>query len=79
MKPLNVKSLFVHLCDTMDKLDKGEVDVSVAATQAKLVGQCVNLLNYELKRAVVIDSLYSDNSDTSVREIEMKNFDSLPL
>ena len=77
MTPVNVKSLFAHLCMTMDKLDRGEVDSATAIAQSKLVGQCNNLLNYELKRAIVINQFVSDNAKEVVRNIETKNFDTL--
>jgi len=74
MKPVNAKSLFHLLCDCMEKLDNNEIDVSQATAMGKLVGQANNLLNYELKRAVIM-------SNTEFREqhrnIESKSFDSL--
>jgi len=79
MKPVNSKSLFAHLCETMERLDKDEIDVAKAATQAKLVGQCVNLMNYELKRALIVNNLVIENAKDTVRNIELKNFDSLPV
>lgn len=74
MQPVNAKSLFHHLCQQMDKLDRGEIDASTAAAQAKLVSQAVNLMNYELKRAVILSCKeYTEN----VRNLELKSFDSL--
>ena len=76
MKPVNTKSLFAHLCNQMDKLDKSEIDSSTASAQASLVGQAVNILNYELKRSVILsEKKYVDN----IRNVEEKNFDSLPF
>jgi hypothetical protein len=77
MTPVNTKSLFAHLCIQMEKLDKGEIDASTASAQAKLVAQCNNLLNYELKRAVIINAIESNNAKEHIREIESKKFDSL--
>lgn len=77
MIPVNTKSLFAHLCIQMDKLDRNEIDASTASAQAKLVGQANNLLNYELKRAVVINAVESNGAKEKLREIESKNFDSL--
>lgn len=77
MIPVNTKSLFSHLCMQMEKLDKGEIDASTASAQAKLVGQCHNLLNYELKRAFLINQFESNNAKEVVREIELKKFDVL--
>ena len=75
MKPVNTKSLFHHLCNTMDKLDNAEIDVATASAQAKLVSQCTNLLNYELKRAVILSN---DTLRSNLRNLESKTFDSLP-
>lgn len=77
MIPVNTKSLFAHLCLQMEKLDKGEIDASTASAQAKLVAQCNNLLNYELKRAVIMNAVESQGAKEKVREIETKKFDSL--
>lgn len=77
MIPANTKSLFAHLCITMDKLDRNEIDASQASAQAKLVAQCNNLLNYELKRAVVVNAIESQGAKEKLRQIETKNFDAL--
>jgi len=75
MKPVNTKSLFHMLCNTLDKLDRYEIDVTQANAVSKVVGQCTNLLNYELKRA----SLMSDRDiKMEHRNLESKSFDSLP-
>lgn len=76
MQPVNVKSLFAHLCIQMDKLDKDEIDASKASAQAKLVAQACNLLNYELKRAIIINQI-GENAKETVRQIEIKSFDVL--
>lgn len=77
MIPVNSKSLFAHLCIQMEKLDKGEIDAQTASSQAKLVAQCCNLMNYELKRAFLVNQFECDNAKIIVREIESKKFDSL--
>ena len=74
MKPVNSKSLFHHLCTTLEKLDNAEIDVATAGATAKLVGQCANLLNYELKRAQI---MADENVAKHVRNLELKTFDSL--
>ena len=75
MMPVNTKSMFSMLCKTMEKLDKNEIDVSQASAMSKLIGQASNLLNYELKRSMVMS-----NSDfkREHRNLELKEFDSLP-
>ena len=75
MKPVNTKSLFHTLCNTLDKLDRYEIDVAQANAVAKVVGQCANLLNYELKRAALMTN---DEFKKEHRNLESKNFDSLP-
>jgi hypothetical protein len=74
MLPVNTKSMFALLCTTMEKLDNDEIDVSKASAMSKLVGQANNLLNYELKRAIVFSNKeYKDEH----RNLEFKTFDSL--
>lgn len=74
MRPVNTKSMFAMICSTMEKLDKGTIDVASANAMGKLVGQANNLLNYELKRAIVL----SDRTVKSEhRNLELKNFDSI--
>ena len=75
MKPVNTKSLFHLLCSYMDKLDRDEIDVQKAGAMSKLVGQCNNLLNYELKRAALMTN---QEFKTEHRHLESKQFDSLP-
>ena len=75
MMPVNTKSMFHLLCETMEKLDNDEIDVSKASAMSKLIGQANNLLTYELKRAVIMTNQYAKNEH---RRLESKNFDSLP-
>ncbi len=75
MKPVNTKSLFSMLCVYMEKLDNNEIDVNQANSMAKLIGQVNNLLNYELKRAVLMSN---PDFKEEHRNLEQKNFDSLP-
>jgi hypothetical protein len=75
MKPANTKSMFSVLCSYMEKLDSGEVTAQQAIAMTKLIGQAHNLLNYELRRAIVMS-----NADIKAnhRNLEIKNFDSIP-
>jgi len=75
MKPVNAKSLFHVLCTTLEKLDRYEIDVAQANAASKVVGQCANLLNYELKRAAMMTN---PEFKQEHRNLESKNFDSLP-
>jgi hypothetical protein len=75
MKPVNAKSLFHVLCSTLEKLDRYEIDVAQANAVSKVVGQCTNLLNYELKRAALMSN---QDVKREHRNLEAKNFDSLP-
>ena len=72
---LNVKTLFSHLMDTMEKLDRDEIDVAKANTVSKLHNTAQGWLNYELKRTIVSTS---PEAKEQMRNIELKNFDSLP-
>lgn len=74
MQPINTKSLFHKLTKTMEQLDNDEIDVFKAATQAKLVGECSKLLNYELKRAALMSN---PEFKAEHRNLESKNFDSI--
>lgn len=75
MKPVNAKSLFHVLCSTLEKLDRYEIDVAQANAVSKVVGQCTNLLNYELKRAALMTN---QEVKQEHRNLESKSFDSLP-
>ena len=75
MKPVNTKSMFSMLCIYMEKLDNNEIDVAQASAMSKLIGQANNLLNYELKRAILMSN--PDFRDKH-RGLEGKDFDSLP-
>jgi hypothetical protein len=74
MKPINTKSLFHGLCTVLEKLDREEINVSQAAAFSKVVSQCTQLLNYELKRAALMTN---DEFRKEHRNLESKNFDSL--
>ena len=74
MRPVNTKSMFSMLCTYMEKLDSGEIDVSQASAMSKLIGQANNLLNYELKRAVLMTNKEFKEEH---RSLELKTFDSL--
>lgn len=67
--------MFSMLCIYMEKLDNYEIDVAQATAMSKLIGQANNLLNYELKRAVLMTN---EEFAKEHRGIEMKTFDSLP-
>lgn len=75
MMPVNTKSMFSMLCMYMEKLDNDEIDVAKANAMSKLVGQAGNLLNYELKRAVLMSN---ENFREQHRSLELKKIDSLP-
>lgn len=75
MQPVNTKSLFSTLCSTLEKLEKGQITANDAIAITKVTAQVNQLLNYELKRAVIMA-----NEDTRKhhRNIETKAFNSLP-
>ena len=59
----------------MDKLDRDEIDVQKATAMSKLIGQANNLMNYELKRALIMTQ---PGVKDEHRLLEAKQFDSLP-
>lgn len=56
MVPSETKQIFLLLCQQMDKLDKGEISPQQAYAMSKLVGRANDLLNYELRRAVLMNN-----------------------
>lgn len=76
--PINTKSLLAFLFGCMQKLDKGEIDTNTAIAQAKLASQANNVLNYELKKAIVQIKLKECGGDINgkprLREIESQGF-----
>jgi hypothetical protein len=75
MMPVNSKSMFALLMTYMEKLDNDEVDASKAVAMSKLIQQADNLLNYELKRGLLMTNPAFAQTH---RNIELKTFDSLP-
>lgn len=77
--PVNTKSLLAFIFNTMRQLAHKEITPNEACSQAKLASQASNLLNYELKRAVVQMRLAQVSNEVEVypqiREIESKPFD----
>jgi hypothetical protein len=74
MKPVNTKSMFSLLCMYMEKLDNGEIDANQANALSKLMAQASNLLNYELKRAILMSNI---DFRQMHRNIETKGFDAI--
>lgn len=77
MQPTNNKSLLHFIFNQMEKLDKKEIDVNEAKTQALLAKQANNALKYELDRANTQIKLAEHNRDTAridLREVEGSNF-----
>lgn len=78
MKPVNSKSLFAFLCNQMEKLDAGEINVEQAKAQANLGKQVNNVLKYELDRAnlqMKLQEHSGQKTEVKIREIESKNFE----
>ncbi len=79
MAPVNTKSFLAFIFNTMEKLDKGEIDTNVACAQAKLMSQANNVLDYEIKRTMVQIKLKEmgmmPDRQPVIREIESKAFD----
>lgn len=75
MTPVNTKSLFSMLCKTIEKLESNEITANDAIAITKVCAQANQLLNYELKRAVL---MANEDFKKHHRNIETKTFDSLP-
>lgn len=79
LAPVNTKSFLAFIFNTMEKLDKGEIDTNTACAQAKLMSQANNVLDYEIKRTLVQIKLKEmgmmQDKQPSLREIESKGFD----
>ncbi len=77
MKPTNNKSLLHFLFDTMDKLDKRDIDVDTAKAQANLAKQANNALRYELERTTlqlkINESAGIIDKNLHIREVEINN------
>jgi hypothetical protein len=78
-KPVNTKSLLAFTFGQMEKLDNGEIDANTANAQANLIKQANNILDYELKRSIVLlklaESGYGRANQLTFRDIESKAFD----
>ena len=72
--PVNTKSMFSMLCIYMEKLDNKEIDTNQAIAMTKLVQQAGNLLNYELRRAMLMTN---DSFKLEHRNLEIKNFEQI--
>jgi len=79
MTPVNNKSLLHFIFDQMEKLDKGDISVDVAKSQAALSKQANNVLRYELDRANLMMKISYHNREfndkVQLRETEGKNFE----
>ena len=75
--PVNTKSLLAFIFDQMAKLNENLIPVETAKAQAALAGKAVGLLNYELKRTLVQETLRQAGQNVlpHIREIESKPFD----
>jgi hypothetical protein len=79
MQIINNKSLFLHICDQMEKLAKKEITVEEAKSQASLAKQANNLMRYELDRVktqmqVKLFNL-EHNTLIDLRQVEIKSFE----
>ena len=71
MQPTNNKSLLHFIFNQMEKLDKKDIDVNQAKTQALLAKQANNALKYELDRANTQIKLAEHNRDAA--RIDLRN------
>jgi len=57
-KIVDSAGLFNVLCQFVDKLNKNEIDSKQAYAMSKFVAQAKNLLDYELRKAIVTTNPY---------------------
>lgn len=80
---MNNKSLLHFLFDQMEKLDGGKISVETAREQANLAKQANNCMKYELQRTATLMLVDRYRIETGrripVREVEGKNFDTVPI
>ena len=73
MKTENVKAstktIFIHLCNVMNKLDNNELSIESAKAQSDLAKQANNILRYELDKAIA-KAKFQEKID--ILEIEQK-------
>lgn len=70
---VNTKSMFAYVCRTLNDIDTQRISLEEAKVKSQLIGQAVNILNYELKRAIT-EQLLKDTA-ICIRQIEPKGFD----
>jgi hypothetical protein len=79
MTPMNNKSLLHFIFDQMNKLDKKEITIQEANSQAALMKQANNSLKYELDRAKVLIMLDQNQREggasLKIRDVESLNFE----
>lgn len=79
MQPVNNKSLLHFIFGQMEKLDKKEIDVQAAKTQAMLARQANSALNYELQRTNMLIKTDEYNrkygTDIKLKNVEGVNFE----
>ena len=78
--PVNTKSLLAFIFGQMSLRSAGKISTNEAIAQSKLASQANNLLNYELKRAIVEMRLHDmgmgiQGKEPKIREIESKKFE----
>ena len=79
MTPVNNKSLLHFVFDQMQKLDKNEIDVETAKTQANLAGRAISIQRYELEKARteihVREFNLKSGANLEIRNVEGKGFE----
>lgn len=75
MKNFNSKTIFDHVCNQMEKLDKKEITIDDAKAQASLLKQANNVLRYELERVLTQIKVeqhikLNESSSVELRDIE---------
>lgn len=74
-KVVNTKSMFAFLCATLEKIENEQISTDQVDSICKVTNQAGNYLDYELKRA---HALSDKEVKDQHRNLELKNFDSIP-
>jgi soluble P-type ATPase len=78
--PVNNRSLFATVAQTIEKINNSEIDINAANAIANLVEKAYKLHEYELKRAIAEahPELGRNVTENLIRRnIEIKKFDAL--
>ena len=77
MKPVNQKSIYHSYADLYEKIMSDEVPIDKAEQAAHCLDGMNRTAALEIKRAEVLHTIQGNSTQTELRIIETKNFDSI--